>query len=299
MRRTFANHDEQRAFRDELEQMLRRGEPDAALAKVRRALEPVAAAGSHLARLALTLNPRDVRLVGWEWFLSERFAGSDVTAIGIEFSWPGHFSPRTTDADGNLEPVLETNYYEDMDIVHFSTASREQILAGYSGCHSEWQGNFSDIEVNLEVKGMERLYGAIWSARRPGDSDDAAGDAYVLAACASAIVLHLAVRNAVRTRGLGKPLAVLVGSNEDFPFFDAPVMSIDEARPFVHPPMPEPPRSPQGRRNAGAFSDSDDLAAIARVAEAQLSRVRKPKDILPALGTVGLFALTQYLGKRK
>lgn len=328
MQRAFANRDEQRTFRDELEQVLRRGEPDAALAQVRRALEPFAAAGSHLASLALALDPRNVELVGWDWFLSPRFSGSEttITAIGIDFSWPGHFSPKTTDANGNLEPVLETNYYEDMDIVQFSTATREQILAGYSGGHSEWQGHFSDIEVNLEVEGMERLYGAIWSARRPGDSDDAAGDIYVLATCASAIVLHLAVRDTIRTRGIGRPLAVLVGSNEDFPFFDAPVMSVDETRPYVRPASPARPQAPsqragwqrsepprgetrrervrperceQPRQNAGSFGDSEDLAAIARVAESQLRHVRKPQDILPALGTVGLFALTQYLGKRK
>ncbi|TAD84613.1 MAG: hypothetical protein EAY70_01140 [Sphingomonadales bacterium] len=320
MQRAFASREEQRAFMDELQTMLRQGKPDAALAQVRCALEPFAAAGSHLASLALTLDPRNVELLGWEWFLSQRFSGSDATAIGIDFSWPGHFSPRTTDADGNLEPVLETNYYEDMDIVHFSTATREQILAGYSGGYSEWQGHFSDIEVNIEVKGMERLYGAIWSARRPGDSDDAAGDIYVLAACASAIILHLVVRDTIRTRGLGKPMAVLVGSNEDFPFFDATVMSFDESRPYVR--LFEQAAGNEHRsthRDAGYRSaessqrrakrdrpsvddilkDHPEFTDFARLAEQSLRHVRKPKDVLPALGNLAASALADFLNKRR
>jgi hypothetical protein len=35
-------------------------------------------------------------------------------------------------------------------------------------------------------------------------------------------------------------MAVLVGSNEDFPFFDAPVVSVDEARAL----MPDRPTTP-------------------------------------------------------
>ena len=65
---------------------------------------------------------------------------------------------------------------------------------------------------------MSALYGAVTAASIARNQDDAAGDAYVLAACTSAIVLHLAVRKAIRTKGLPKPLAVLVGSNEDIPF---------------------------------------------------------------------------------
>jgi hypothetical protein len=145
-----------------------------------------------------------------------------------------------------------------------------------------------------------------------------------LAACTSAILLHLAVKRTIETQGVPKPLAVLVGSNEDFPFFDAPVMSVDETRDFVRhaerrasseQPRETPKRKEQhsydGQRasaRAGrydqphettGFGGTDELAAIVRAAEQQISRVRKPKDILPALGTVGLFALTQYLGKRK
>lgn len=64
MQRAFANRDEQRAFSDELENMLRQGEPDAALTQVRRALEPFASAGTRLASLTLTLDPLNVELRG-------------------------------------------------------------------------------------------------------------------------------------------------------------------------------------------------------------------------------------------
>jgi hypothetical protein len=57
MQRAFANRDEQRACSGEPHYMLRQGKPDAALAQVRRALEPFATAGSRLASLALSLDP--------------------------------------------------------------------------------------------------------------------------------------------------------------------------------------------------------------------------------------------------
>ncbi len=319
MQRAFADRNEQRAFSDKLETMLRRGEPDAALAQVRRALEPFAAAGSRLATLALTLDPGQVRLHGWDRLAGVSDLEGDITAIGIDFSWPGHFG-HEPDANGHLDPVLETNYYEDMDIVHFSTASREQILAGYSGSYSEWQGGFTHIDDAIAVSGMGQLYGAIRLACIPGDSDDVAGDIYVLAACASAIILHLAVRDTIRTKGLPAPFAVLVGSNEDFPLFDAPVMSADEARPFVRQsqrPGGHPNQSADTDAGSGDTASStrrahrerpsmDDLlkehpefSDFARLAEQSLRDVRKPKDVLPALGNLAASALADYLRKRR
>ena len=80
------------------------------------------------------------------------------------------------------------------------------------------------------------------------ESNDAADDACLLAACTSAILLHLEVRHATAQGALTRPMAVLVGSNEDFAFFDAPVVSAGEARALMpepdalaQPPNPPPP----------------------------------------------------------
>ncbi len=335
---TFANEAEQRAFRDELEQMLRQGEPEAALERARCRLREVAAASPRLSELALNTHPHQIALSGWAALAAsirsaEKHGNKSVTAIGIDFSWPGHFASTIKDgktvldfdARGGFTPVLETNYFGDLREVKFSTATRADILAGYSTSGSEWQGGFIDIDNLIGVTGMDALYGALQSSR-PGEADSAESDASVISACISAILLHLAVKRHIEVEGLPKPMAVLVGSNEDFPFFDAPVMSVDESRAYVRTGSPEQPQKPSQRadwqrsehsqsaarrervrreryeqpsQSEGGFRDSDELAAISRVAEAQLSRVRKPKDILPALGTVGLFALSQYLGKRK
>ncbi|PLK22502.1 hypothetical protein C0V72_14595 [Porphyrobacter sp. TH134] len=338
MQRAFANRDEQRTFRDELEQMLRRGEPEAALERARSRLREVAGASPRLSELALNTHPHQIALSGWDALAAsilsaEEHGNKSVTAIGIDFSWPGHFASTIKngktvldfDAQGGFTPVLETNYFGDLREVKFSTATRSDILAGYSASGSEWQGGFIDIDNLIGVTGMDALYGAVQSSS-PAEADSAESDASVISACISAILLHLAVKRHIEAEGLPKPMAVLVGSNEDFPFFDAPVMSVDESRAYVRPASPARPQAPsqragwqrsepprgetqrervrperyeQPRQNAGSFGDSEDLAAIARVAESQLRHVRKPKDILPALGTVGLFALTQYLGKRK
>src|SRR3546814_3744173 len=44
-----------------------------------------------------------------------------------------------------------------------------------------------------------------------------------------AVLVHLAVRDTALERGLPRRLAVLVGSNESYPFFDAPVIPATEA----------------------------------------------------------------------
>jgi hypothetical protein len=232
MQRAFVDEAEQHAFRNELEALLRCGEADAALACVRERMAALAGAGLPIIDLALRVDPETVSLKGWDklddTIASEEKSGKTITAIGIDFSWPGHVDLKP-DSNGSMPPDIETNYYTDQPDVRFSQATRAEILAGYSNYGSCWQGCFAEIDKAIEVKGMSALYGAVTVASIARNQDDAAGDAYVLAACTSAIVLHLAVRKAIRTKGLPKPLAVLVGSNEDFPFFDAPVAAIGEA----------------------------------------------------------------------
>ncbi len=241
MQRAFADDTERRAFAKRLEAMLREGEPEAALALVRQGLQAIADNGLPIVDVALAADPDAFAITGWDaaaaTIAGEDARGKTITALGIDFSSHGDVPP---DAAGHLAPYIETNYFDDLTEIAFSAASREDILAGYSSYGSHWQGCFAEIDNAIAVEGLSALYGAVTMAARDRDSETAAGDAYLLAACTSAILLHLAVRSAIAAGALPRPMAVLVGSNEDFPFFDAPVVSVDEA----HALMPDRPETP-------------------------------------------------------
>ncbi|NJO14005.1 MAG: hypothetical protein HC870_02155 [Rhizobiales bacterium] len=326
MQRAFADEAEQRTFCDELLQMLRRGEPEAALEHARSRLRSVEGISPLVAERALMTRVEDITLTGWDKLApriqsAEEYGNEPVTALGIDFSWPGHFASAIRDGkavldydtQGGFAPVLETNYYGDMRKVKFSTATRDEILGGYSSFGSEWQGGFIDIDNLIGVKGMAPLYGAI-QACGPRNADTAEGDACVLAASISAILLHLAVKRTIETRGLPKPMAVLVGSNEDFPFFDAPVMSVDEthahARPFEHHSGPigaaqgsaesSQRRAKRDRPSVNVLlKEHPEFTDFAKLAEQSLRHVRKPKDVLPALGNLAASALADFVCKRR
>ena len=244
MQRAFADDTERRAFAERLEAMLREGEPEAALNLVHQGLQAIADNGLPIVDIALATDPHALVLTGWDAVAAtiarKDASGKAITALGIDFSCHGDVPP---DAAGNLAPYIETNYFADQTEIAFSTASREDILAGYSGSGTEWQGCFAEIDNAIEVDGLSALYGAVTAAAVNHENDDAAGDAYLLAACTSAILLHLAVRNAITGGALSRPMAVLVGSNEDFPFFDAPVVSVGEAHALM-PDRPETPPAP-------------------------------------------------------
>lgn len=152
-----------------------------------------------------------------------------------------------------VPPYIETNYYSDTAGLAFSTATRAEICAAYSGHGSPWTGNFAEIDGAVTVEGLSKLYSAVVNGKVAGhgDREDALGDAYVLAACAAAILLHLAVKRHIAAHGLPREMAVIVGSNEDFPYFDAPVVAVDEARalmpalPSAPPPPPPPAPGPR------------------------------------------------------
>lgn len=251
MQRAFADDTERRAFAKRLEAMLREGEPEAALALVHQGLAVMADNRLPIVDIALATDPGALVLTGWDdvaqAISSEEARGKTITALGIDFSWPGHVGLQP-DANGQMAPHIETNLYADLNDMAFSKASRADILEGYSRSGSRWQGCFVEIDDLIGVEGLSALYGPVAEAG-DRDSDDAAGDAYVLAACTSAILLHIAVKRAIAAGALPRPMAVLVGSNEDFPFFDAPVVSVDEAsalmpdRPATSPaPAPVTPQ---------------------------------------------------------
>lgn len=229
------------AFLKELEGLMRSGEPEMALEQARTRLAGVGGGNRGLIKLAVKTDFHDIVLKGWHE-LGARLeevdkAGEPVTAIGIDFSWPGHTGSKPNPL-GKLAPNIETNYYADLSTLAFSAADRPALLSGYSTYGSEWQGAFLDLDSLISVDGLEELYGAVQLASKDAGKDDADGDAHALAAAIAAILLHLAVRHTIEQRGLPRKLAVLVGSNEDYPYFDAPVVTYGENS--HHDDLPQP-----------------------------------------------------------
>lgn len=256
-------------FLKELEALMRSGEPEIALGKARERLAGVSGANQRLLTLAMETNAQDISLKGWHELggrLEELDAAHEpVTALGIDFSWPGH-TGGTPDASGKLVPNIETNYYSDLATLAFSAADRPTLLSGYSTYGSEWQGTFVDLDSLITVDGLDKLYGAVQLASSDAGKDDAEGDAYALAAAITAILLHLATKHTIEQRGLPRKLAVIVGSNEDFPFFDAPVVTYGEG--VYDDDLPQP-----------AFGQSCDLDSSLRTGHTPLTpETSSPQD---------------------
>ena len=234
--RAFENAEAKREFLRSVEQSLRDSNAEIARRQVHEKLGLVRHANEHLVDLALAVQPQSIALIGWD-DLAERIRslesdGRTITALGVDFSWPGHIGLKP-DADGYLEPYIETSFYADMGEIEFSQADRKTLLEAYSDYGPIWGGCFEDIDNTIKINGLGELYGAIQRAEMHRDGDSAYGDAYVLAACTSAVLLHESVYQAILTTGLPKPLAVIVGSNEDYPFFNAPVITSQESEAYV------------------------------------------------------------------
>jgi hypothetical protein len=265
-------------FLKELQGLMRSGAAETALERARAKLGEVECANQRLVALAMESDFRGIALKGWHE-LGARFEELDagnpeepITALGIDFSWPGHTGIEPG-ADGKLAPHIETNYYSDLPALAFSASARDALLSGYSAYGSEWQGAFKDIDGLIEVEGLEALYGAVQQADGYRGKDDADGDAHALAAAISAILLHLAVKHTVEQRGLPRPLAVIVGSNEDYPFFDAPVVTYDEAAEGDDLPVPQ-----FGHDNSGTSLEANPAIDTAPAGEERLGgKPEKPE----------------------
>lgn len=240
----FADEADVRDFERQIEALMRAGQADEAAAIVAAALGELARAGQPLASLCLATRDEAVTLAGWER-LAERIAeldaaGATITAIGIDMSWPGHVGLEP-DAAGLLEPCLETSYYSDTAFA-FSTSTRAEILDGYGAGPGAWTGGFEDIDYLIESRGLGEVYGAVAPLverlRHTSGGDPLEADAMRLGAVFVAVQVHRAVRRAIASQGLPRELAVIVGSNESYPFLSAPVTSAEQSGEFIRSPAP-------------------------------------------------------------
>jgi len=222
---------EEQEFRRSIEQMLRSGEADAAAARIGALLPAYCGDGKVLPARFLTITAADIEVAGLDR-LADRIAkldrpGHPITAVSIDLANPWQ-SGCLPDADGRLDPYIETSFYSD-DSFPFSRCDRSALLDGYSAYGSEWQGCAQDVDDTIVLIGIDDLYGAVEmidaesSSDLPPTPDEQRG--YVLGASYIAVLAHIAVRDTIARHGLPRQLAILVGNNERYPFLEAPVVA--------------------------------------------------------------------------
>ena len=123
--------------------------------------------------------------------------------------------------------------------------SRAALLEGYGPYGAEWQGGMADIDNLLSITGLEQVYGVVYplveTVGAAAEPDPLDADAMRLGAAFVAVRVHQAVARAITLLGLPRRLTVIVGSNESYPFYDAPVVSAAESVEFVHTAVEDAP----------------------------------------------------------
>lgn len=235
----FADGNDVRDFDMQIQNLLRIGRADEAAAILETALGELGASGHPVAQLCVACPVAAVKIIGWD-ALAARIAELDtadapITGLGIGISAPGHSGPGP-DASASPEPHLETSFYHD-GAFPFATADRAALIEGYGPHGAEWLRGLADIDDLLGVQGLGALYGVVRPLVETIDStsepDPLDADAMRLGAAFIAVRLHQAVARASRLHGLPRPLAVIVGSSESYPFYDAPVFTTAEAQDFA------------------------------------------------------------------
>ena len=214
-----------RDFCKEIEDLLRRDEADAAADRLKSLLGAVCGPDRPLPSRFLTVDPKSIELIGWlnlpASITNYDRGDSKISAIGIDLSWLGHIGREPND-DGLLDPVVETNFYTD-DMWPFSTSDRAGLLSGYDQYSCAWQGGFEEIDGTVQINGISDLYGAVYLLK--GITEPGSQTARVLGACYIVVLIYLALRDSAPRDVLPRPMAVILGSNEDYPYFNAPVFA--------------------------------------------------------------------------
>lgn len=213
----FASEDHERAFRDKIERLLRDGEAEAALAEIDLCLREISV--TPFTALALGVDRTAVALTGWDG-LARRIAaldahGQPISAIAIDFA-----------PDGDNGTALECSYYCD-EVFPFSKSDRTKLDAACGRSGPRWRGSHEHSDRDLRITGFGQLSAAYPAAlphiERGELPEPADYDAPRLCAMRASVLLHLAVARAVAEHGLPRPLTVLCGGDEHYPYIIATV----------------------------------------------------------------------------
>lgn len=221
-------------FRHSIEDMLRLDQVDEAVARLRDLLAASGAVGTVLPARFLDVTAQDLEIGGWQR-LDDRLLDHDrpnfpITAIGVtlaDATTLGGPGP----SEGKLAPFIKTFYFSD-EAYPFKEATRDDLLDGYSRDGFELQGDYRATDATLSVKGIDDLYGAIveletrlFDTPEPDPDEIRAG---AIGSCLLAALIHQALRDTIRARGLPRTLCVFAACDGVYPFFDAPVAGVDE-----------------------------------------------------------------------
>lgn len=231
----FESEDELDQFLGNVESLMRQGQPDVAATLITAQLMELNDGRHDIGKLAQATPVGSVRLIGWET-LDQTFKKIDrpdqpVTAMSIDISAP-LVLPAPNEETGNFrEPDLETLYFTDSAFA-FNRAGREEINHGYGRKAGVWRSAFEEAGAEVQVRGLGGIYGEVLAYERRREqgelTEPADCDALVLGHAFVAVRLHQAIRAVIEGRGLPRAITVLVGSNESYPFFDAPAFTRDE-----------------------------------------------------------------------
>lgn len=222
------------AFRQSIEDMLRRGLADDAALHLRTLLQPFTGEGASFPARFMAVSHEDIEISGWE-ALDEGLKKFDraeqpVTAICLSFGDPEGRAP-VPDGAGLMSLSVETAYFSD-EAFPFSESDRNDLLDGYSSFGCQWAGDCEGVDHAIAFRGVDDLYGALakleqhlLSSDTPDPDEIRAG---TIASCYLSVLFHKALRDNFAKRRMGRPLCVLTANNGVYPSFDAPVLSCDE-----------------------------------------------------------------------
>ena len=222
------------AFRQSIEDMLRRGLADDAAKHLRTLLQPFTGEGAPFPARFMAVSHEDIEISGWE-ALDEGLKKFDraeqpVTGICLSFGDPEGRAP-VPDGAGLMSLSVETAYFSD-EAFPFSESDRNDLLDGYSSFGCQWAGDCEGVDHAIDFRGVDDLYGALagleqrlLNSENPDPDEIRAG---TIASCYLSVLFHKALRENFAKRRMGRPLCVLTANNGVYPSFDAPVLSCDE-----------------------------------------------------------------------
>jgi hypothetical protein len=218
-------------FRHAIETLMREGNADHAIKWLKSRLDSVC---GPLPERFLSITPADIAVTGWD-DIGHRLdrldaLGSHVTAIGIDICDPSHLG-LTPDGSGVMAPCIETHFYTD-DAWPFSRCERAELLGGYTPAGNRWTGGFAEVDDTIGIEGIDDLYWSVMMLEQTcgpdGDASELERRAYLIGASYLALLIHVAVRETALRHGAPRPLAIMVGSNDSYPGFEAPVLTASE-----------------------------------------------------------------------
>lgn len=210
----FASEEGEARYVERLRKLLTGGYLDAAEGIL---ITDLASLDSAFAGQCASLRREDVILSGWPELIDaiSMFEGEPITGMTIGIA----NDPDLTFDKGILHtPYLLLGLYTD-ESYGWSGASRDEILAQCDSEGPQWAGREEDIEVYLEIEGIEAINTALIHHKRRfflrDDNPDKAPVGYVeyvLASWLSALRFHQAVATQIAEHGLPGSVPVVSGT---------------------------------------------------------------------------------------